>query len=70
MRTRMAWHLAALSVRTDEELTETTEVALSQFAGGSPHFLDLRRQYLEGVAMQRTPAAMMTRVRPRPLLRM
>lgn len=66
----MAWHLAALSVRTDEELSEATEVALSQFAGGSLHFVDLRRQYLESVAMQGTPAAMMTRVRPGPLLRM
>jgi len=63
LRTRMAWHLAALSVRTDEELIEATDVALCQFAGGSPHFLDLRRQYLDSKAANTAPAA-----RPRPRL--
>lgn len=47
MTTRMAWHLAALSIRTDEELMKVPDAALVQFAGGSRHFLALRAQYLQ-----------------------
>jgi hypothetical protein len=46
MVTRMAWHLAALSVKTDDELSKVPDAALAQFHSGHHHFLDLRAQYL------------------------
>jgi hypothetical protein len=52
MITRMAWHLAALSVQTDEELLTVPNAALAQFAGGSRHFLELREQYLHARSLQ------------------
>lgn len=52
MTTRMAWHLAALSVQTDEELSRLPDAALAQFAGGSRHFLGLREQYLHAKSLQ------------------
>ena len=52
MTTRMAWHLAALSVQTDEELSKLPDAALAQFAGGSRHFLGLREQYLHVKSLQ------------------
>lgn len=55
MRTRMAWHLTALSVLDDDDLTKLPDSALSHFAGGSRHFLDLRTQYLRRLSLA-TPA--------------
>jgi len=51
LTTRMAWHLAALSVHTDDELSKLPEAALAQFAGGSRHFLGLREQYLRCMSL-------------------
>ena len=72
LRTRMAWHLAALSVRTDEELIEATDVALCQFAGGSKHFLDLRQEYLKRLEMNDVPTPATSRrghsIRPQAML--
>lgn len=50
MRTRMAWHLAALSVRDDEALADLPEVALCRFAGGSPKFGELRMLYFRALS--------------------
>jgi hypothetical protein len=47
MVTRMAWHLAALSVRTDDDLSRLAAASLVQGAGGSRHFIPLRDQYLQ-----------------------
>jgi hypothetical protein len=52
MTTRMAWHLAALSVHSDEEFSILPDAALAQFAGGSRHFLGLREQYFRSQARQ------------------
>lgn len=46
MRTRMAWHLAALKVLDDDGLARVPDTALSKISGGSPHFLGLRELYL------------------------
>ena len=56
MRTRMAWHLAALSISTDDELGELSDVALCRFKGGSPHFQNLRSLYLAAVSTTMAPA--------------
>lgn len=52
MVTRMAWHLAALSVTSDEELSKTPDVALSEFHGGTKPFLGLRAEYLRRLPLQ------------------
>ena len=49
--TRMAWHLAALSVHRDDDLAALPDAALAQFSGGSRHFLELRDQYLRHRSM-------------------
>jgi hypothetical protein len=56
MVTRMAWHLAALSVHTDEELSKLPDAALAQFVGGSRHFLGLREQYLHCMPLPMIPS--------------
>jgi hypothetical protein len=43
--TRFAWHLAALSITSDDDLAKLPAADLSQ-VGGSPHFIELRRKYL------------------------
>jgi hypothetical protein len=58
MTTRMAWHLAALDIRTEEELARLPEVALARFRGGHRHFAELRSIYLKRIsnAAHSTPA--------------
>lgn len=50
MTTRMAWHLAALSIETDSELAALPTAALSQFHGGTKHFIELRSLYLNRIS--------------------
>jgi hypothetical protein len=60
MRTRLAWHLAALSVGSDAEFAGLTEAQLARFAGGSTKFLELRGLYLRqapGLAAPLAPPA-------------
>lgn len=45
-RTKLAWHLAALSVRCDEEFMKLADAQLLHFRGGSVKFLDMRDQYI------------------------
>ena len=44
-RIRMAWHLAALGVNSDDELAALTEVELCRVKGGHKDFLKLRSEY-------------------------
>lgn len=57
MTTRMAWHLAALSIQTDEDLSKLPDAALVHFAGGSRHFLGMRDEYLHVRSLRSQSAA-------------
>lgn len=46
LRTRLAWRLAALDVRTDSSLADLAEADLLRFQGGTRALAELRSQYL------------------------
>jgi hypothetical protein len=51
IRTRLAWHLAALSVRSDEELAAITDFALAKSVGKSEQLIEMRRHYLHTLSI-------------------
>lgn len=46
VRTRLAWHLARLDVRSEEQLEQLSDAALAGAPGKAERLVDIRRQYL------------------------
>ena len=52
IRTRMAWHLAALAIRTDEQLAALSEAQLAKSVGKSERLAEMRRHYLRALSVK------------------
>lgn len=46
IRTRLAWHLARLNIRSDDGFAALTETALASASGRTEQFVRIRAQYM------------------------
>ena len=62
---RMGWHLAALAVQSDSELSRLPDAVLGGREGGSPHFVRLRVLYQQRLqALSQSPSNIVAFSRP------
>ena len=49
IRTRLAWHLARLNIRSDEKFAALKDAALTSSSGKTEQFLKIRAQYMRSL---------------------
>ena len=55
LRTKLAWHLAALSVQSDEDLKKLSDDQLAAYSSGSIKLIELRVMYLRAAERTHSP---------------